>query len=115
LRLLLLLVACSTSTPVTNPDLASSGAACNFNADCPGAERCHCDETAGCACESGARGSGRSGVDVCSDGDACATSLCVEGMGGVSYCSGPCSGLADCGAQLPRCVEIAPLGPICIR
>ncbi|HEY3356732.1 MAG TPA: hypothetical protein VGQ83_26005 [Polyangia bacterium] len=96
----------------------ASNAACTFNADCPAAERCECSEALGCFCHLGARGTGVSGVDPCTDGNDCATSLCVEGNGAF-YCSGPCTCAgacpAECGPQLPVCASIAFVGQICIR
>jgi hypothetical protein len=96
-------------------DATGTGAACTFNSDCPSDQRCECDEMTGCFCRPGVRGTGQSGVDPCTDGNDCQTSLCVEGQGGQSYCSGPCQTDADCGAQLPSCADIAGLGRICIR
>lgn len=91
-----------------------SGGACTFNADCPDAERCACTEADGCACQTGARGTGESGVDACVDGNDCETSLCVEGTDDF-YCSGPCVDETDCGPALPVCADIAFLGRVCIR
>lgn len=96
-------------------DAGGSGAACVFNDDCPAAERCECDEATGCFCRTGMRGTGVSGVDTCTDGNDCATSLCVEGSDGMFYCSGPCATDMDCGPALPRCIDVATLGRICAR
>jgi hypothetical protein len=93
----------------------ASNAACTFNADCPDWERCECDETTGCFCRIGPRGTGACGVDPCVDGDDCVTSLCVEGNGGVYYCSCPCTDNGSCGPQLPNCTDIAFLGRVCVR
>lgn len=87
---------------------------CTFNADCPSAERCECELALGCLCRTGARGSGKAGVDPCVDGNDCETALCVEGNG-LYYCSGPCSSPADCGPNLPRCTYVTFLGEICVR
>jgi len=92
----------------------ASNAPCTFNDDCPAAERCECDEVAGCFCRTGPRGTGVCGVDSCVDGNDCQTSLCVEGTGAY-YCSCPCTGPGSCGPQLPVCASIAGLGKICIR
>lgn len=92
-----------------------SGAPCTFNSDCPDAERCACTEADGCACETGARGTGQSGVDTCVDGNDCETSLCVEGPGTDFICSGPCVDDSDCTGQLPVCADITFVGRICIR
>jgi hypothetical protein len=95
----------------------SSLAACTFNADCIAQERCECELSSGCACRLGARGTGLQGVDGCTDGNDCATSLCVEGHPDDTYfCSGPCAGDADCGPNLPRCIFIGYLDArICVR
>jgi hypothetical protein len=92
-----------------------SGLQCTFNADCPADERCECDEVEGCFCRSGVRGTGVAGVDPCTDGNDCESSLCVEGQGGTFYCSGPCVDEGDCGAQLPRCLHVTFIGRICVR
>ncbi len=92
----------------------SSGLDCTFNADCPAAERCECVDFA-CTCQFGVRGTGVAGVDPCVDGNDCASSLCVEGNGGLYYCSGQCTSAAQCGPNLPICSNIAFIGQICIR
>ncbi len=92
-----------------------AGASCNFNRDCQLALRCECDLDAGCACAPGPRGTGQSGIDQCKSGDDCASSLCVEGPGGVYYCSGECVTSADCTGALPLCSDIAFVGRICVR
>lgn len=99
------------------PDVPSTNKACTFNADCIDSERCECTESAGCFCKIGARGTGKSGVDICKDGNDCETALCVEGPKYQTsyYCSGPCSSDADCGKMLPICSNIAFIGKICIR
>ena len=102
----------------TVPDAGVPGggsrSACTFNSDCPADERCECDESEGCLCLTGPRGTGRSGVDACVSGNDCESSLCVEGWGG-DFCSGPCTSATDCGPRLPLCASIAFIGDICIR
>lgn len=112
------LAACSSSgtdAPVdAGADTAAtveSGAPCTFNQDCPDAQRCDC-ATDACRCAVGPRGKGKAGVDTCTSALDCETGLCVEGTTGF-VCSGPCA--AGCGAKLPRCVDVASLGPICAR
>lgn len=92
-----------------------AGAPCSFNRDCHSALRCDCDLDAGCACAPGPRGSGRAGADRCDGGNDCASSVCVEGPGGVYYCSGECVTAADCAGALPLCSDVAFVGRICIR
>ncbi len=93
-----------------------AGAECAFNRDCHAALRCECTESAGCACKPGARGTGQNGVSVCSDGNACASSVCTEGPpDSGSFCSDECKTSADCAGQLPVCSDIAFVGRICIR
>lgn len=98
-------------------DVASSNANCTFNSDCIAAERCECDEVKGCSCKIGPRGTGKSGVDACTDSNDCETALCVEGppSDGKFYCSGPCSSASDCKGKLPICSNIAFVGKVCIR
>ncbi|MGI5865309.1 MAG: hypothetical protein ACOX6T_25090 [Myxococcales bacterium] len=88
---------------------------CSFNSDCIPSERCECDESTGCLCVIGARGTGVNGVDQCNDGNDCESAVCLEGPGDVLYCSGPCVTADDCGPQLPICADIAFVGRICIR
>lgn len=90
-------------------------AECSFNADCQAALRCECDEATGCACLPGSRGTGQSGLDTCDSGNHCESALCVEGPGGVYYCSDECKTGADCTGQLPLCADISLVGRICIR
>lgn len=92
-----------------------AGAECSFNRDCNAALRCECDEAAGCACAPGARGTGQLGVDTCDSGNQCASAVCVEGPGGVYYCSDECDASGDCKGALPVCSTIAFVGRICIR
>lgn len=105
----------SVGDDATVADVSSSDKACTFNADCPAAERCECSVAKGCFCKIGARGTGKSGLDICKDGNDCETALCVEGPGGAYYCSGPCKSAADCAGKLPLCSNIAFVGQICIR
>ncbi len=92
----------------------SSGLDCTFNSDCPLAERCECADFA-CTCQIGQRGTGVAGVDPCIDGNDCESSLCVEGNGGIYFCSGECTSAAQCGPNLPLCANIAFIGQVCIR
>ncbi len=94
---------------------AAEGATCNLNRECAASQRCQCDVTTGCTCTTGARGTGVNGVDTCVDGDACESSLCVEGADRTFYCSDECASDAECEAALPRCLDIAFLGRICAR
>jgi len=100
-----------------SPDVAadSSLRACSFNRDCPEGERCSCDETTGCRCLAGPRGTGASGVARCTSGDDCASALCVEANGGFSLCSDACAAAGDCPAALPRCVSVPTVGRFCAR
>lgn len=108
---------CSNETATTAPVdgggevSGEAGVACTFNRDCPAAQRCDCAPS-GCACAVGARGAGRSGVDPCASALDCESGLCVEAATGM-VCSGPCD--AGCGEKLPRCVDVAGIGPICAR
>jgi hypothetical protein len=88
---------------------------CTFNRDCPETHRCECDEETGCFCCVGERGTGRNGIDPCDDGNDCASSLCVEGNGGIYYCSDECEDNDGCGPNLPACTYIAFVGQICVR
>ncbi|MCB9596967.1 MAG: hypothetical protein H6719_29865 [Sandaracinaceae bacterium] len=95
---------------------AADGALCSFNRECAAAQRCECDETTGCACATGPRGTGQNGVDTCTSGNDCASSVCVEGPDGVTfYCSDECATEADCTGPLPQCIDIAFVGRICAR
>ncbi len=91
------------------------GADCTFNRDCIAAARCACDESTGCFCEAGARGTGQNGIDPCTSGNDCTSSLCVEGPDGGSFCSDECGSAADCTGALPKCSNIDFIGMICIR
>jgi hypothetical protein len=103
------------STDVPSAD-AKVGTACALNRECGRTERCECDEAAGtCTCKTGARGAGKNGVDACTDGNGCASALCVEGQRNKFYCSDECSKSTDCGPELPLCADIALVGRICIR
>lgn len=92
-------------------DVAEASGPCVFNQDCPDDQRCDCTSSA-CRCAVGARGTGKAGVDPCTSPLDCASGLCVEATSG-SVCSGPCD--AGCGDKLPRCVDVATLGRICVR
>lgn len=98
-------------TPMENPN--NSDGECTFNSDCPLSQRCEC-ESGVCACRTGPRGQGCAGVDACTDGNDCQSSLCAEGNNGY-FCSGPCAIDDDCGGNLPLCRDIAFIGPMCIR
>ena len=94
----------------------AEGATCSFNRDCHAALRCECDVSAGCACKAGARGTGRNGVDACTSGNACASSVCVEGPPDAgSFCSDECATSGQCAGMLPLCSDVAFVGRICIR
>jgi len=93
---------------------AAEGAPCTFNRECSAAQRCEC-RGGDCACATGPRGTGRNGLDTCTDGSDCASSLCVEAADGRSFCSDECATDADCTGALPRCLDIAFLGSICAR
>ncbi len=90
------------------------GSACTFNRDCSSTTRCACVD-GDCKCEVGPRGKGKSGVDLCKDGNDCESSLCLEGTGDVLTCSGECVVPGDCGPKLPVCSNIAIIGTICVR
>ena len=109
--------AADAAAPDIASDIASSNADCTFNADCIASERCECDEIKGCFCKFGPRGTGKSGVDACKDGNDCETALCIEGPPSdkLFYCSGPCSSAGDCKGKLPICSNIAFVGKVCIR
>ena len=91
------------------------GAVCTFNSDCVATARCECSMAAGCACRTGIRGTGRNGLDTCTDGNDCASALCVEGPSSVYYCSDACSSDTGCTGPLPRCIDVAFIGRICAR
>ena len=97
-------------------DAGGVGATCSFNHDCQTALRCECDETTGCACKPGARGTGKNGIDPCTSGNNCASALCVEGPADSgSFCSDECMTIAQCTGKLPVCSDIAGVGRVCIR
>ncbi len=96
----------------STPSNADGG--CAFNAECPADQRCECINF-DCLCRPGARGTGCPGVDACTVGEDCASSVCAEGSGTTFYCSGSCATDADCGPQLPTCADVAFVGRICIR
>jgi hypothetical protein len=102
------------STNVDGP--GAEGATCSFNRDCHLALRCECNETTGCACKTGARGTGKNGVDPCASGNDCTSSVCVEGPPDAgSFCSDECKTSSDCTGVLPVCTDVAFVGRICIR
>jgi len=102
--------------PVIVDGPGEAGAECAFNRECHAALRCECTESTGCACKVGVRGTGQNGVSPCSDGNACASSVCVEGPpDSGSFCSDECKTSADCTGKLPLCSDIAFVGRICIR
>lgn len=88
---------------------------CSFNRECPASERCECDETNGCRCLTGARGTAAFG-QPCNSGNDCASALCVEGPNaGQSLCSDECTGAAQCSGPLPRCINVPVVGMFCAR
>lgn len=102
------------STVIDGP--GTEGATCSFNRDCRAALRCECDVTAGCGCRPGARGTGKNGIDACTSGNACASSVCVEGPPDAgSFCSDECQTSSECMGMLPLCSDIAFVGRICVR
>lgn len=90
-------------------DGGGSGKACAFNADCPPDERCEGTDTGDfeAFCKTGPRGTGGVGADCKNGGgNACASSVCVEGGSGstaTAYCSDQCDSDTDCKAPLPYC------------
>ena len=90
------------------------GDVCAFNADCGAGLRCGC-EAGLCLCEAGVRGAGENGVDTCLDEDDCASAVCAEDAFGSFTCSGVCDDDSDCAARLPRCIDVAFVGRICVR
>jgi hypothetical protein len=92
------------------------GTTCSFNRECHLGLRCECSESAGCACKSGARGTGKNGIDPCASGNECTSSVCVDGPPDAgSFCSDECMTAAQCTGMLPLCSDIAFVGRICIR
>ncbi len=100
---------------VSAEDGGVGGGTCSFNRDCVTAERCVCDDAAGCRCAPGTRGAGVSGVTRCTSGNDCASALCVEANGAFSLCSDTCAAPVDCPAALPRCLSISGIGRFCAR
>jgi hypothetical protein len=92
----------------------ATGGACAFNRECASTDRCECIDF-DCVCRKGVRGTGKNGVDTCTSGNDCASSLCVEGSDGKEYCSDECETAANCGGALPRCLDVTGLGRICVR
>ena len=94
----------------------AAGANCIFNVDCQSALRCECNEQTGCACKAGPRGTGKNGIDPCTTGEECASSLCIEGTPAKSFfCSDECASSADCVGQLPMCTSLTGVGMVCVR
>lgn len=102
-----------TTADVASGDVATGGA-CAFNRECAATDRCECIDFT-CTCRPGARGTGKNGVDVCTSGNDCASSVCAEGSDGKDYCSDECLTNANCGGKLPRCLDVTGLGRICVR
>ncbi len=96
---------------------AGEGEECAFNRECKAALRCECDEDTGCFCKPGPRGTGKVGVDSCTSGNDCESSICVDGpTAGESICSDECKDDTECGGKLPRCLPIVGIPePICAR
>lgn len=86
---------------------------CSFNHDCQLSLRCEC---AGfdCTCQPGARGTGVPGA-VCTVGEDCVSSLCVDGPAADMLCSDACEVDLNCPESLPICSAIAGIGKICVR
>ena len=102
--------------PVIIDGPGEAGVECAFNRGCNAALRCECSETTGCACKAGTRGTGQNGITPCADGNACSSSVCIEGPpDSGSFCSDECKTSADCKGKLPLCSDIAFVGRICIR
>ena len=93
-----------------------TGTECNFNRDCQSALRCDCADFP-CTCTTGARGTGRNGIDPCTDGNQCTSSLCIDGPpDSGSFCSDECTTDGDCTGKLPLCTLVPFLGAkVCIR
>lgn len=100
--------------PVVLSDETNRDGECVFNRECPADQRCDCVDYV-CACDDGARGTGQNGVDTCTVGNDCASSLCVEGSGADFYCTDECVDDGDCEAALPACIDVAFVGRICVR
>ncbi len=98
----------------TGLDATTPGGACSFNDDCPADQRCACSN-GDCACEVGPRGTGVSGVTACTDGNDCASALCIEGPGNDLVCSSACENSTDCPPTLPRCLSVPFVGSFCAR
>lgn len=125
----LLLVACTGGTSDTDPvdtdtdgdtdvviesDESNRDGDCVVNAECPADQRCESVDYV-TQCRDGARGTGVNGVDTCTVGEDCASSLCIEGAGADFYCSDLCDTDDDCGPNLPVCMDVAFVGRICVR
>jgi hypothetical protein len=101
--------------PMDLPSEGDGAGPCSFNRDCISAERCECDEVAGCRCAPGPRGVGVAGVTACTSGNDCASALCVQSSAEGSLCSDACTGSDGCPAALPRCLSISGVGSFCAR
>ncbi|MBX3196830.1 MAG: hypothetical protein KF894_01635 [Labilithrix sp.] len=113
------------SGPAEEPDDAGTdadvkggeGTECAFNRECQAALRCECDEATGCFCKPGPRGTGKVGVDTCTSGNDCESSICIDGpTDDEMICSDECQDETECGGKLPRCIAIVGIPePICVR
>jgi len=91
-------------------------AICSFNWDCQTTLRCECDETTGCACKPGARGTGRNGIDPVHQQQRVRERGVRRGPARLGIvCSDECGTSADCVDKLPLCQTISFVGRICIR
>ncbi|AKV01171.1 hypothetical protein AKJ09_07834 [Labilithrix luteola] len=90
-----------------------TGATCFVNRECDANLRCECDDNADCTCQPGVRGTGKNGVDKCTSGNECASSLCIGGPLPTDqhYCSDECTSDDDCTGTLPRCSVIGVCAP----
>lgn len=79
-----------------------ANAVCEFNRDCAMGLRCECAD-GDCLCKTGPRGEGRAGVDACTTGNDCGSSICIND----EICSDECLTPADCGPKTPRCIAIS--------
>ncbi len=95
-------------------DGGAVGTECAFNRECTRAARCECVD-GNCACALGPRGTGKIGVDSCTSGNDCESSVCLEGPNDALVCSDECTTNDDCGGSLPQCTDVALLGRICVR
>lgn len=101
--------------PVDAADLDATVGACAVAGDCPCFSNYDCPAATACTslddsgtqvwCLPGPRGAGAAG-DACTGEADCATSLCVDALGGGLACSDRCLLPSDCPANLPACVFI---------